>query len=161
MPSRMARSVVARLPRLLFAGIAIACCSAQSYGPSDLDQAFDREVLVINASSGACHRIDTWIARQRGQQTRGLMFVRELPEQSGMLFVYDEPGRRSMWMKNTYIPLDMLFIKRDGSISSIVRDTEPLSLQSIASVEPVTYVLELNAGATEALGIVPGDRLIF
>ena len=65
-----------------------------------------------------------------------------------------------MWMKNTYLPLDMLFIREDGTVSSIVANTEPLSLRSISSEEPVTYVLELNAGIAERLGIVPGDRIL-
>ena len=145
---------------LLLAALALTCLAAQSYGPADLDQAFGRQVIAISASAFGCHRIDAWIARDRGQQQRGLMFVRDLPAQSGMLFVYQEAARRSMWMKNTFIPLDMLFIRADGSISSIVEHTEPLSLRSIASIEPVTYVLELNAGETGTLGIVPGDRLI-
>lgn len=146
--------------RLMLAALALGCLAAQSYGPAELDQAFGRQVIAISASSGVCYRIDAWIARERAQQTRGLMFVRDLPARNGMLFVYDEPARRSMWMKNTYIPLDMLFIRGDGSISSIVQHTEPLSLRSVASIEPVTFVLELNAGETATLGIVPGDRLL-
>ena len=133
---------------------------AQSYGPEDLDQAFGRTTAVISASSLACYRFDLWLATERPQQMRGLMFVRDLPEFTGMLFVYDGPGRRSMWMKNTYISLDMLFLRGDGTISSIETDTETLSLRSISSIEPVTLVLELNAGVTAALGIEPGDRLL-
>ena len=91
------------------------------------------------------------------------MFVRDLPERfTGMLFVYDRTRyRRSMWMKNTYIPLDMLFIRRDGVISSIIENTEPLSLTSRSSEEPVTYVLELGGGVTAALGISAGDRVLW
>ena len=134
--------------------------SGQAYGPADLDEAFGKATMVISASSLACYRFDLWLARERPQQTRGLMFVRDLPDDTGMLFIYAEPGRRSMWMKNTYLPLDMLFIREDGTVSSIVANTEPLSLRSISSEEPVTYVLELNAGITERLGIVPGDRIL-
>ncbi len=134
--------------------------SAQQYGPADLDEAFGKATMVISASSLACYRFDLWLARERPQQMRGLMFVRDLPDDTGMLFIYDSPGRRSMWMKNTYLPLDMLFIREDGTVSSIVTNTEPQSLRSISSEEPVTYVLELNAGITERLGIVPGDRIL-
>jgi uncharacterized membrane protein (UPF0127 family) len=87
------------------------------------------------------------------------MFVRQLPRFSGMLFVYPDAAPRSMWMKNTYIPLDILFIRADGTVSSIAADTEPLSLQPIASKEPITYVLELNAGVSEELGIDAGSRV--
>ena len=145
---------------LALAGRALGQSPAQSYGPPDLDAAFGKATMVISASSLACYRFDLWLARERPQQTRGLMFVRDLPADTGMLFIYDSPGRRSMWMKNTYLPLDMLFIREDGTVSSIVTNTEPLSLRSISSQEPVTYVLELNAGVTERLGIVPGDRIL-
>lgn len=64
-----------------------------------------------------------------------------------------------MWMKNTYIPLDILFIRADGGISSIIENTEPLSLRSLSSVEPVTYVLELGGGVTESLNIGSEDRI--
>ena len=133
--------------------------SAQSYAPKDLDAAFDQDTLVVRASEHACHRFDIWIARTRAQQTRGLMFVRELPKHTGMLFVYSEPGRRSMWMKNTYVPLDIAFIRADGVISSIVENAEPLSLRSLSSAEPVTYVLELGGGVTESLAIRDGDSI--
>jgi uncharacterized membrane protein (UPF0127 family) len=133
--------------------------SGQSYSVSDLDTAFGKNVLVISASQHACHRFEVWIAATSGQHSRGLMHVRKLPKDAGMLFVYQDPGRRSMWMKNTYIPLDMLFIRRDGAVSSVVAHTEPLSLRSVSSIEPVTFVLELNAGTTERLHIDIGSHI--
>jgi len=160
-PARRRRPALGALYALLgMAAITGPAAEAQNYGPDDLDEAFGRATAVISASSLACHRFDLWLATDRSQQMRGLMFVRDLPAFTGMLFVYDSPGRRSMWMKNTYISLDMLFIREDGTISSIETDTETLSLRSISSIEPVTLVLELNAGATAALGIAPGDRLL-
>lgn len=125
-----------------------------------LDQAFDNDVLVI-AARDACHRFDIYLALSHAQQRRGLMRVRSLPASTGMLFVYPAEDYRSMWMKNTYIPLDILFARRDGSVSSIARNTEPQSLQSIASTEPVMFVLELNAGIAERLAIEPGSQLIW
>jgi uncharacterized membrane protein (UPF0127 family) len=89
------------------------------------------------------------------------MFVRELPERTGMLFVYGDEQRRSMWMKNTYIPLDMIFARRDGSITNIVESTEPLSEKSVTSSEPATFVLELNAGTTRRLSIDEDSRLVW
>jgi uncharacterized membrane protein (UPF0127 family) len=87
------------------------------------------------------------------------MHVRHLPEFSGMLFIYEEAAMRSMWMKNTYIPLDILFIREDGTVSNIVENTEPLSLASIRSTEPGFYVLELNAGVTARLHIDTESRI--
>lgn len=130
-----------------------------SYGPADLDSSFAKDTLVIHATENACYRFDIWLATVRDQQMRGLMFVRDLPEFTGMLFVYDRPGRRSMWMKNTYIPLDIVFIRDDGVVSSIVADAEPLNLTSLSSIEPVPYVLELGGGVAEKLGISAGDRV--
>ena len=77
-----------------------------------------------------------------------------------MLFIYERADYLSMWMKNTYIALDMVFARLDGSISSVVRDTEPMSLRSIVATEPVSFVLELNAGTTEKLFIDENSRLV-
>ena len=126
----------------------------------ELDERFDSDVLIIDAAT-ACLRFDIYVAVTREQQMRGLMFVRELPLTTGMLFVYSREGRRSMWMRNTYIPLDIAFVGDDGSIINIARDTVPLSEESISSAGPATYVLELNAGVTEALSIEPGSRLLW
>ena len=146
--------VLATSPVLLLgASIAVA--------DDDLDAVFEKDVLVIEASEHACHRINIYIATSNAQRSRGLMFVRNLPPMSGMLFIYDREDYYSMWMKNTYIPLDILFARSDGRVSSIARDTEPLSLRSISSIEPVTYVLELNAGTAERLHIDEKSRLLW
>ncbi len=141
---------------LLFALVALASGAAAQ----DLDEAFDRDVLIIDAAF-ACLRFDIWLAVDREQQNRGLMHVREMPATSGMLFVYERNATRSMWMKNTYISLDIAFARDDGRIINIERNTEPLSELSIRSSEPATYVLELNAGVTEAMSIEPGSRLLW
>lgn len=125
-----------------------------------VDQAFDKDVLVI-AARDACHRFDIYLALSHPQQRRGLMRVRSLPSSTGMLFVYADEKFRSMWMKNTFIPLDILFAKSDGSVSSIARNTVPQSLKSISSTEAVMFVLELNAGTAERLAIEPGSYLIW
>jgi uncharacterized protein len=119
----------------------------------DLSRAFDRGTIIIAAERDACYRFDVYLATSREQQIRGLMHVRRMPPFTGMLFGYAEPNVRSMWMKNTYISLDILFIRENGTISNIEAGTEPLSLNSISSTEPVTYVLELNAGVTAKLHI--------
>ena len=126
----------------------------------DLDEAFDKSVLIIETASNGCFKFDIYLALTRAQQQRGLMFVRSLPQWTGMLFLYERASVRSMWMKNTYIPLDIVFARGDGEVSSVTANTEPLSLKSISAIEPVNYVLELNAGTAAKLGIQAGSRLI-
>jgi uncharacterized membrane protein (UPF0127 family) len=124
-----------------------------------LSSAFETGTIIIEAEKDACYRFDVYLAINREQQVRGLMHIRQLPEFSGMLFIYSVPAMRSMWMKNTYISLDILFIRKDGTISNIEANTEPLSLKSISSTEPVSYVLELNAGVTSKLHIGNDSRV--
>lgn len=146
------------------AGLFIAALcfgSAAAVANEELDAAFEKDVLVIVANEPACYRFDIYLALSRDQQRRGLMFVRRLDPWVGMLFAYPSEAIHSMWMKNTFIPLDMVFARRDGRVSSVVRNTEPQSLESISSTEPVSFVLELNAGTTERLSIDVGSRLIW
>ncbi len=125
-------------------------------GGGSLDDAFDRGTLVIVADDGSEHVFDVYLATTAEQQRRGLMFVRKMPETTGMLFIYENSDFHSMWMKNTYLTLDMVFARADGSVSSVIHATQPLSLSSQQSVEPVNYVLELNAGTARRLAI--GDK---
>lgn len=127
----------------------------------DLDAAFDKDVLIIEASAFACYRFDIYLAMNNAQRARGLMYVRDLPQTTGMLFVYGVEAFHSMWMKNTFLPLDMVFARSDGTVSSVVQDTEPQSLRSVASIEPVSFVLELNAGTAERLFIDENSRLFW
>lgn len=151
--------------RVWFLAALLACTAtavAQDINPdSDLDAAFAKDVLIIEASAFACYRFDIYLAVEREQTRRGLMFVREMPLMTGMLFVYDRDSVYSMWMKNTLIPLDMLFVRSNGEVSSVIRNTEPHSLQSQGSTEAVRYVLELNAGVTERFSIDSDSRLIW
>lgn len=137
---------------LLLAAFAVAA-------DDTLDAVFPQTSIVIEASQDGCYRFQVHVARDIAQQRRGLMHVRNLEGWSGMLFVYDDEAMRSMWMKNTYIPLDILFADTNGVIRSIATDTEPLSLASIRSGQPARFVLELNAGTADRLSIRPGDRL--
>ncbi|MBT8136216.1 MAG: DUF192 domain-containing protein [Gammaproteobacteria bacterium] len=89
------------------------------------------------------------------------MHVKSLPDDYGMLFLYDQPQQISMWMKNTLLSLDMLFIRADGTIVNIEADTVPHSLASIRSAGDAVAVLELNAGTSKRLGLAPGDRVIY
>src|SRR6202008_3565196 len=97
-------------------------------------------------------------AAARSRQ-RGLMYVRSIPSDHGMLFLFPYSHRASFWMKDTPLSLDILFISPDGHIANIAPDTEPFSLAPIESIEPVTAVLEIAAGTALRLGIVAGDRI--
>ncbi|HSN52503.1 MAG TPA: DUF192 domain-containing protein [Woeseiaceae bacterium] len=147
-----------RLVRALVLALCLAPFGLRAQEP--LDQSFESDVLVI-VGRYACHRFDIYLAVSPPQQRRGLMFVRDLPAHTGMLFVYGDENYRSMWMRNTYIPLDMVFARRDGSITNIARDTVPLSEKSVVSSEPATFVLELNAGTTARLSIDEDSRLLW
>lgn len=133
--------------------VLLVLISTAANADDELDARFSKDVLIIVASKHACYRFDVYLALTNAQRARGLMFVKEMPATTGMLFVYDDDDILSMWMKNTFIPLDMVFARADGTVASIARQTEPLSLRSVASAEPVRFVLELNAGTTQRLHI--------
>ena len=116
------------------------------------------EALTIRSKNGS-HAFSVEVARTDADRTQGLMYRRSMPQDHGMLFNFGEPQPITMWMKNTYLPLDMVFIRADGTIARIARNTEPLSTRISPSGEPVPAVLELNAGVTARLGIEPGDRV--
>lgn len=113
-------------------------------------------VIETRASSYTFH---VEIADDPRERARGLMFRRQMADDHGMLFDFFEEGRQSFWMENTYIPLDMLFINDDGTVDSIAREATPLSERSIPSDGPVRYVLEINGGLSDKLGIRPGDTV--
>lgn len=127
--------------------------SCVTLAADELDASFKKGVLIVQASEFACHRFDIYFATDDAQRARGLMFVHRLPATTGMLFIYETDQYLSMWMKNTFIPLDILFVRADGRVSSIAYNTEPQSLRSIPALEPVRYVLEINAGLAEKLSI--------
>jgi uncharacterized membrane protein (UPF0127 family) len=127
----------------------------------DLDGKFEFATLEVINDAGDRLEFDVYLAESFDQQRRGLMFVRDMPETTGMLFIYPDDAIRSIWMKNTYIPLDILFARNDGRVSSINRNAAPQTLTSRTSNEPVRYVLELNAGTTRRLGIGTNSRLLW
>lgn len=111
--------------------------------------------LVIE-TDGAAHAFEVEVAATEKERQIGLMFRRRMAANAGMLFDYIKPQRVAMWMKNTYIPLDMLFVAANGRVVNIVKRTVPHSLQPIASKGRVRAVLEVNSGTIDRLGIVPG-----
>lgn len=117
------------------------------------------ERLTIESAAGAVHTFEIEVARTERGKAVGLMFRTKLGDDQGMLFPYDTDEIVTMWMRNTYISLDMLFIKSDGVIHRIEERTEPLSERIISSGAPVLAVLELSGGAAARLGIKAGDRV--
>jgi uncharacterized membrane protein (UPF0127 family) len=111
------------------------------------------------ASKNGVHAFAVELALTPDEQSRGLMYRRSLPEGQGMLFDFKRDQETSFWMKNTYIPLDMIFIRGDGRIHRIAENTEPLSERMVPSNGPIRAVLEVIAGTTRKLGIAPGDRV--
>ena len=116
------------------------------------------ELLSIVGRQGR-HVFAVEVMRTDADRSRGLMYRRTMAPDHGMLFDFQASAPVAMWMKNTYLPLDMLFIRPDGSIARIATNTEPLSTKVIPSGEPVVAVLELNAGVTAKLGIKAGDQV--
>ncbi|ABD07639.1 Protein of unknown function DUF192 [Rhodopseudomonas palustris HaA2] len=121
-------------------------------------QAAKMETLEIVTRTGV-HVFSVEIATTEQERETGLMYRKQLPEGQGMLFDFRPEQPVSMWMKNTYIPLDMIFISADGRILRIAENTEPLSTKIIASGGPVTGVLEVVGGTAKKLGIAAGDRV--
>jgi uncharacterized membrane protein (UPF0127 family) len=111
------------------------------------------------ASKTGVHIFSVEVADTDAERSKGLMFRKHLAEGRGMLFDFREEGPVGMWMKNTYISLDMLFIRGDGRILRIATNTEPLSTRIVSSGGPVRAVLEVIAGTARKLGIAPGDRV--
>lgn len=116
------------------------------------------EILTLDTAGGPV-TVSIEIARTPEQKAKGLMFRKSLDDRSGMLFPYEQAQEITMWMKNTYIPLDMVFIRGDGTVHRIEAMTEPFSLATIASQGLVTAVLELNGGAAARLGLKAGDKV--
>jgi hypothetical protein len=121
-------------------------------------RAADQHTLEIASKTGV-HIFAVEIANTEAQREKGLMYRKNLPDGQGMLFDFKREQDVSFWMQNTYIPLDMIFIRGDGSILRIVENAEPLSTRTIPSGGPVLAVLEVIGGTARKLGIAPGDRV--
>ena len=147
LPSRLTLPalVVAFLVQLMLAGAANAQQALES--------------LTIVSQGGQRHAFQVEVARNEADRAQGLMFRRSMAADRGMLFDFARVEPVSMWMQNTYLPLDMLFVRPDGTIARIAANTEPLSTRTIPTGEPVLAVLELNAGTAARLGIKMGDRI--
>lgn len=116
-------------------------------------------VPLTISSSGKVHRFNVEVARTVAEQERGLMFRDKLAPDGGMIFPMSPPRVASFWMKNTVIPLDMIFVRADGTIARIAAETEPYSLTPVSSGEPVAAVLEIAGGRAGELGISEDDKV--
>jgi uncharacterized membrane protein (UPF0127 family) len=137
-----------------------ACGSATAPpAPVERSSAGLEQVPLTIESSGKTHRFIVEVAGTGEQQAQGLMFRKSLAPDRGMVFPRDPPGDASFWMKNTLIPLDIIFIRPDGTIARIAENTVPMSLDPVPSLEPVGAVLEIAGGRSAELGIKAGDRV--
>ncbi len=115
--------------------------------------------LTITTTAGKTHKFTVEVARTQAEQAQGLMNRDSLAPDRGMIFPYDPPVAASFWMKNTLIPLDMIFIRADGTVARIEANTAPLSLDPVAAGEIVAAVLELAGGRAAELGITAGAKV--
>lgn len=144
----------------MFRGVAVALLLLVAAFPAAALESFQKSKLSVETAGGGKFRFDVELALTPGQQAQGLMYRRTMAADAGMLFIYDRVQPASFWMKNTLIPLDMLFIAADGRIVNIHERAVPESLDSVNSDGPVKAILELNGGMAARLGIRPGDRVV-
>ena len=142
---------------LLLLGLFLSCAPQEE----TIGTAEDPAVPIVIETGKGSFSYRAEVAATPAEQQRGLMYRQEMARDRGMLFPFPAPRVASFWMKNTYLPLDMIFIAADGRIDSIAADTVPLTAQSYRSHGPVTAVLELNAGEAERIGARAGDRVIY
>ena len=142
--------------RLLFFLSVLSFLVVPLAGPAGAQQLQQLEIVSKNGT----HVFGVEMAVTPEEQAKGLMFRREMPDRQGMLFDFKREQPTSFWMKNTYIPLDMIFIRADGRILNIAENTVPLSEALVSSSGPVRAVLEVIAGTTKKLGIAAGDRVV-
>jgi uncharacterized protein len=146
---------------LLALALAAPTAGVAQSGPLQDLATFPRTTLDImhgkKKSDPAKHHFDVWIADTPARQEQGLMFVRDLPASQGMLFPQAPPRNMSMWMKNTYVELDMVFVGVKGTIVRIIEHAKPLSLETLESGQPIAAVLEIRGGEAAKLGLHAGD----
>ncbi len=142
--------------QFMFSVLAIVACAAVVALKSS--SAVELQPLEIVSKTGV-HTFAVEMAVTPDEQAKGLMFRRELPEGQGMLFDFGREQPATFWMKNTYVSLDMIFIRADGRILRIAENTVPLSEALVPSGGPVRAVLEVVAGSAKKLGIAPGDQV--
>jgi len=146
---------------LLAAALLIAAGAAlpQGAAPEPLS-AFPQSLLAIRTSSGKVVNFKIWEADTPKREQQGMMFIREMDEHTGMLFMFPENKPVTMWMKNTYVSLDLVFLNAQGKIDYIAANATPRSEAIIGPPTPEFAVLELKGGACESFGIKVGDKVL-
>lgn len=129
-----------------------------AYGGASAQNKVEGSPLQIITDSG-CYEFDVELALTPAERQVGLMNRQHLDDRAGMLFRFDQVRLVTMWMRNTLIPLDMIFVRSDGVIAHIHQNARPLDESVISSREPVAYVLEINGGKAAELGVKPGHRI--
>ena len=156
---KILKIVVSIFSPILVVGLLILSSPLPLSAQQDVE--FERDTLSIVARRGDVFEFNVELAETSEQKSRGLMFRREMADNEGMLFLHRRDRVRTMWMANTFLPLDMLFIERDGTIARIEENTIPQSRDVISSRKRVRAVLELNAGTARNLGISAGDKVVY
>ena len=136
-----------------------ALASAQDVDPDNLIDFGPAEILVIEVESGT-HTFNVEVADTLEEQAQGYMYRESVAPDEGMLFEFEEPKIATIWMKNTPIPLDIIFVRSNGRILKIEHNAQPYKLRSASSEATVAAVLELAGGRAEDLGILPGDIIM-
>ena len=140
---------------------AISACGSATTAPQAVEKSaagLEQIPLTIHSSTGM-HQFTVEVARTPEQQAQGLMFRKSLDPARGMIFPYDPPTDASFWMKNTLIPLDLVFIRPNGTVCRIAANAVPMSLEPIPSLEPISAVLEIAGGRAAELGMKEGDKV--
>jgi hypothetical protein len=144
----------------LAAALLAATGSARALEPAHLVAGIPLAPLVLETAGPRCLLVEAWLPQTPDQRARGLMYVESLGEFEGMYFRARAPAMLVMWMKNTPLPLDMIFVAGNGKVAGIARDTVPYSEQLISSGVPVTGVLEMRAGFARQWRVEPGTRVL-
>lgn len=151
----MVRAGLVAVALLTSAGLTLGTLSAMT---SAADVGKQEPLTIVTATGRAQFKVE--IAETDAAREEGLMFRSSLPEDAGMLFDFKKTETVYFWMKNTYLALDMIFIRDDGTVAHIAENATPLSEATIASGDPVRFVLEVDAGTVKRIGLKVGDRII-
>ena len=146
-------------PRRLWQGLFMAACLAAGATTASAQPQGDPQMHLRRVElTAGIHRIDAQVAASERERAIGLMFRKEMPQQEGMIFVFEVPAVQCFWMRNTLLPLTAAFVADDGTIVNLA-DMKPMTEDSHCSTRPVRYVLEMNQGWFAKRGIQAGTRL--
>jgi hypothetical protein len=157
---RFNNQFLSRLARNLWPVLLLFVGTSDAAEPAHLLSGFPTSKLIITAAN-SCILFDVYVAQTGLHKQQGLMHIESLDEYEGMIFIYNQRDKVSMWMKNTLIPLDMIFVDGQGQVATIHRNAVPMSEEIISSGTEVVAVIELNGGATKRFNVESGNTIIF